>query len=144
VHAPGAGHVSALSHVSPLSTIELPQAAARQSASSLVAQSAGQQPSEFGKQAVMGMVVHAALQASAMPVNATVRHGSVFGHSVGQGISGGSQVSRSSNTPFPQLAGLQSESVCGLQTLGQQPSSLMHSSVKVVSHFASQVATDPL
>jgi hypothetical protein len=106
------------SHVSPPSTVPLPQTAP-QSASLLAVQPEGQQLSAVSEQAVIATDVHFTLHVLAAPVRVTFMHSAV-GHVAGQPAPSQVSPSEVSTLPLPQPA--QSLSVAGPQPVGQNVS----------------------
>src|SRR5262245_33609864 len=103
-----------VSHCSLPSTTPLPQTSL-QSTSVLKLQPDGQQPSLEKEQVVIALCAHCAVQVLALPTSRSVVQAlpSLQLASVGQ-LDGGSQVSPTSTTPFPQR-GVQSASLLALQ-----------------------------
>lgn len=95
------------SQVSPASVMPLPQEFV-QSGSDPESQPSEQQPS-FSAEHATGPASHRAVQLSASPIKAAVKHAGASSHDVGQAPSpssiSGSQASPGSSAPFPHLAG---------------------------------------
>ena len=91
-------------------------------------QPGAQQPS-LSRHETMGVLRHTTLHVWALPVMTSLVHACPSLQLCRQ-VAGGSQVSRPSSTPLPQVTG-QSPSVLALQAGGQQPSLLTQVTIAV-------------